>query len=141
MILLDTDHLSELRFPEGQKHATLRQRMDKAAGETFATTIVNVEEQMRGWLAFMKRAPNVGAQIEVYERLRKMLEFFEEWEIIDLDSRAVQEYRRLKKEKVRIGSQDLKIASIAVANEALLLSANLRDFRKVPGLRVECWIE
>ena len=35
---------------------------------------------------------------------------------------------------------DLKIAAIARANDALLLSANRRDFAKVPGLRVENWL-
>ncbi len=35
---------------------------------------------------------------------------------------------------------DLKIASIALSNGALLLSANLRDFEQVPHLRVEDWL-
>jgi tRNA(fMet)-specific endonuclease VapC len=34
---------------------------------------------------------------------------------------------------------DLKIASIVLANQATLLSANLRDFQQVPGLQVEDW--
>jgi tRNA(fMet)-specific endonuclease VapC len=36
---------------------------------------------------------------------------------------------------------DLKIACIALAHEALLLSRNLVDFEKVPGLRVENWLD
>jgi tRNA(fMet)-specific endonuclease VapC len=35
---------------------------------------------------------------------------------------------------------DLKIAAIAVVNQALLLSANRNDFEQVPGLRVESWL-
>ena len=35
---------------------------------------------------------------------------------------------------------DLKIACIALVHNALLLSANLRDFQQVPGLRVENWL-
>jgi tRNA(fMet)-specific endonuclease VapC len=34
----------------------------------------------------------------------------------------------------------LKIASIALANDALLLTANRRDFEKVPGLQLENWL-
>jgi tRNA(fMet)-specific endonuclease VapC len=34
---------------------------------------------------------------------------------------------------------DLKIAATALANQALLLSANRSDFERVPGLRVENW--
>jgi tRNA(fMet)-specific endonuclease VapC len=39
-----------------------------------------------------------------------------------------------------IGTMDLKIASIALAHSATLLSANLRDFRQVPNLSVEDWL-
>ncbi|WP_395092089.1 hypothetical protein [Armatimonas sp.] len=34
---------------------------------------------------------------------------------------------------------DLKIASIALSNQATLLTRNLRDYSKVPGLRCEDW--
>ncbi|MBK8036517.1 MAG: type II toxin-antitoxin system VapC family toxin [Verrucomicrobiaceae bacterium] len=36
---------------------------------------------------------------------------------------------------------DLRIASIALAYEATLLSRNLKDFQQVPGLKVENWLE
>jgi predicted nucleic acid-binding protein len=36
--------------------------------------------------------------------------------------------------------EDLKIASIALVNDALLLTANSRDFEKVPGLQFENWL-
>jgi len=35
----------------------------------------------------------------------------------------------------------MKIASIALAHEALLLTRNLRDFTKAPGLRMENWLD
>jgi tRNA(fMet)-specific endonuclease VapC len=38
-----------------------------------------------------------------------------------------------------IGPNDLIIAATAVAHQALLVSANVREFRRVPGLRVEDW--
>jgi tRNA(fMet)-specific endonuclease VapC len=41
--------------------------------------------------------------------------------------------------KIRIGTMDLKIAAIALAHGATLLSRNLVDFKKVPGLTVEDW--
>ena len=41
--------------------------------------------------------------------------------------------------KMRVGTMDFRIAAIALAHDALLLSRNLTDFRKVPGLRVEDW--
>jgi tRNA(fMet)-specific endonuclease VapC len=35
----------------------------------------------------------------------------------------------------------LKIAATALVHDALLLSANLRDFERVPGLRIENWLD
>jgi tRNA(fMet)-specific endonuclease VapC len=36
---------------------------------------------------------------------------------------------------------DLKAACMVIANNALFLTANRRDFEKVPGLRFENWLE
>lgn len=52
MILLDSDHLTVLRFRGSERAERLRQRlrMATAGGELIGTTIVNVEESMRGWM-------------------------------------------------------------------------------------------
>ena len=42
---------------------------------------------------------------------------------------------------VRIGTLDLRIASIALNYDALVLTRNLVDFQRVPGLRVENWLD
>ena len=41
--------------------------------------------------------------------------------------------------KVRIGTQDLRIAAICVAHDATLVSRNKRDFDKVPQLKLSVW--
>ena len=71
----------------------------------------------------------------------KLVDFFSQWQVLPVTPTAANECQHLRKQGVRIGSQDLKIAAIALWNDTLLLSANLRDFRKVPGLRVENWLE
>lgn len=141
MILLDTDHLTILAFPEGQPHAQLTARMRASSDPVFATTIVNAEEQLRGWLAAINRQPTPQQQIVPYEHLRKLLSFLRPFLLIDFDKRAADEFDRLRKTKVRIGSMDLKIACIALVHNVLLLSANLRDFEQVPNLRVENWLK
>jgi tRNA(fMet)-specific endonuclease VapC len=141
MILLDTDHLSILINAKAAKHRELDERLRSSNDKTIAASIVSLEEQCRGWLAQINRLPKIHDQIHAYERLRNLFHYYGEWEIVPFDADAADTFNRLRKQKVRIGTQDLKISAIALVNDALLLSANLRDFKKVPGLRVENWLE
>lgn len=69
-----------------------------------------------------------------------MVHFFSRWEILPFDDPAADQFESLRQAKVRIGTMDLKIASIALVHDATLPSANARDFEQVPGLRVEDWL-
>lgn len=48
-------------------------------------------------------------------------------------------YAELLRKRTGVGSMDLKVAAVALAKDQLLISANLRHFRKIPGLIVEDW--
>jgi tRNA(fMet)-specific endonuclease VapC len=139
MILLDSDHLTVHAFAEGAAYESLSARIRDSTDE-FGTTIVCLEEQLRGWLAAIRRKHDPHQQIVYYDRLRKLWDTFREWNILPMDDLAANRFKEFRKRKIRIGSQDLKIASIAIVHDALLLSANLRDFRQVPGLKVENWL-
>ena len=139
MILLDTDHLSVLLDP---RHASQRVLLEKlrVATDPVAIPIVAVEEQLRGWLAQIHRSRTAHALIVPYERLAKLVDFLSHWDIAHWNEAAADTLEHLKSRKIRIGTQDLRIAALAIANDAVLLSANLRDFRRVPGLRCEDWL-
>jgi tRNA(fMet)-specific endonuclease VapC len=139
MILVDTDHLSVLTEPREVRRGRLLDRID-AADDIVLLPVVSVEEQLRGWLAQVRRERDVHRQIVPYLRLVKLFEFLRGWQILPWTEPAADTFSRLRSLRVRIGTQDLKIASIALVNDALLLSANLRDFEQVPGLRVEDWL-
>jgi tRNA(fMet)-specific endonuclease VapC len=141
MILLDTDHVTVLWHEEDPRCAALEARLHAIGSQRFSTTVITVEEQMRGWLAEIGRRRDARAQVAVYERLAKLIRFFGQWEVVPFDARAADEFEQLRKRRIRIGTPDLKIASIALTLDTLLLSANLRDFRRVPDLRVENWLE
>lgn len=137
-IVLDTDHMSLLEWgDEGSE--LLRERLADAGSEVVATTIVSYEEQMRGWTAYIARAKTVAQQVEAYSRLRRQLENYRQIPILDFDDAAAAEFQRLRRSRIRIGTMDLKIAAITLSRDALLLSRNLVDFQKVPGLKVEDW--
>jgi tRNA(fMet)-specific endonuclease VapC len=141
MILLDTDHLTVLKYSESPHCTRLTARMAASGDPTFAITIVTAEEQLRGWLAEINRQRTPRQQVNGYEHLRKLLDFLRQFPLIAFDDRAAAEFGRLRKAKVRIGSMDLKIACIALVQNITLLSANLRDFRQDPNLQVENWLE
>ena len=139
MLVLDTDHLVEYQKGTSAEAHRLKHRLDQA-GQPYATTIVTVEEMMRGWMATVRRINDPRRQINGYMKLRQLFRFFAAWHILGWDDAAVDQFERLKLAKTRVGTMDLKIASIVLANEATLLSRNKIDFDKVPRLLVEDWL-
>lgn len=96
---------------------------------------------MRGWLAQLRRTRDVADQVHPYDQLINLVRFFQVWDIVRFDENSAARFSILRQAGIRIGTQDLKIAAIALEARVLLLSANLRDFECVPGLRVENWLQ
>jgi tRNA(fMet)-specific endonuclease VapC len=138
MLVLDTDHLVELDRGSSQG-AALQRKLEDARDEV-ATTIISAEEQFRGWLAQLHRQRDPHEQIATYQRLQRRIAFFAAWHVLPWNTDAADILQGLRRQRVRIGTMDLKIASIVLAHDATLLSRNLRDFQQVPNLRVEDWL-
>ena len=139
MVVLDTDHLTILQEEESAAKARLRANLEENDPREIATAIVTYEEQMRGWLAFKARAKTVSQEIAVYSKLRKHIECDRTIKIFDFDQKVGRELQRLRSQRIRIGAMDLKIAAIVLVIDATLLTRNLVDFRKVPGLKAQDW--
>ena len=139
MIILDTDCLSLLNREKILESSKLRQKLEEFPPDELYTTIITFEEQMRGWLAFIAKAKTPEQQIYAYEKLHRALEAYRNTAVLDFNEQAAKVFQKLKSNKIRIGTMDLKIASIAVANEAILVSRNIKDFEQVPNLTVQDW--
>jgi tRNA(fMet)-specific endonuclease VapC len=124
MYLLDTDHMSLLERggPEGSR---IRNRIRAVAPDEIATAIVTYEEQIRGWMARLARDTHPERQIEDYGELKRQLNNYCKIAVIEYDAKAVAIYEHLRQARIRIGTMDLKIAAIALANNATLLTRNL----------------
>jgi tRNA(fMet)-specific endonuclease VapC len=140
VIILDTDHLNALKYPNSPRYATLTTKLNISPDQDIVTTVITVEEQMRGWLAMINRSNDMQRQVLAYQELLRLFDFFGRWHILPFDDQAAATFQRLRQQRTRISTMDGKIAAVALVHEALLLSANLRDFHRVPELRVEDWL-
>ena len=139
ILILDTDHLTVIQRQSEPAYSNLIRRLEVFPQGDVRTTIVNYEEQLRGWLSLVAAAKNSKQEISAYQRLQSSLTFFSQVLILDYDQDSAEEYSKLRNLRLHIGTMDLKIAAIALSKGGLLLSRNLKDFQQVHGLHVEDW--
>ena len=129
--LLDTNVCIQLlRNPQA---SPLAQRIRTAEPESVVLCSVVKAELFYG--AERSNNPERG-----YDRLEH---FFQSFDSLLFDDRAAVEYgilrRFLESQGTTIGPNDLLIAAISLANDLTLVTHNVREFNRVPGLRVEDW--
>jgi tRNA(fMet)-specific endonuclease VapC len=139
VLILDTDHFSVLTRGTAQG-LRLRYRLD-GAEIPLATTIITVEEGFRGWTAESAKARSPAKSLQAYTRLSDFVQTISSWRVLPWSTAAGTEFASLQTLKLGIGTMDLRIAAIAMANDATLLSRNLRDFGRIVGLKVENWLD
>ena len=139
MVILDTDHVSLLEHADNPLGVRLGTRLSRLSRAEAATTVISYEEQCRGWLTCLAKAKAIRDEIDAYRRLLTQLRNYCDIYVLPFDELAAVEFQRLKKAKIRVGTMDLKNAAIALALDATLLTRNLRDFIKVPGLKIDDW--
>ena len=139
MLILDTNHYSEI---ERESHIglMLSQRL-RTAGDDGFLTIVTPEEVLKGWMAAIQPHRQADLGVRAYGEFHHSLEGFRDWFILPWTHDAARNFALLKSQKLNIGTKDLCIASIALEYDATVLTRNLRDFRKVPGLKSENWLD
>lgn len=130
LYLLDTNIVSDLiRHPQGSiSHAI------KAVGEERVCTSIVVAGELR-FGAFRKGSEKLTAQLEaILDRMT----------VLALERPVDIHYGQIRTElEARgsiIGANDLLIAAHARALDAILITDNEREFRRVPGLTVENWL-
>ena len=92
--------------------------------------IVTVEERMRGWLAVIAKERSALRQVAGYRELVRLFEFYQEFEIVPFDDAAAWQFDNLRKQKIRIGTRDLKIAATALVHGIAVVTRNRQDFEK-----------
>lgn len=139
-VVLDTNHFAELVHDTGFG-ARLKQRFSRQRAEVL-TSVVTAQEVCEGWSAFIrKQKAGSEKQVHGYAQFQHSLAMLMELTLLPFDEQAAAIFRELRKQLPQGGTQDLKIAAITLAHDATLLTRNLVHFTKVPGLKVENWLD
>lgn len=133
--LLDTDHISL----QERGHGPLRLRLVAQPPGSLAVSVVTVEEMMRGRLAILARRSSGEARVRAYAKFMETVTFFNSIPVIPFDLACEQRFQQLRSLQLRVGSQDLRIASTALVHNLAVVTRNRQDFGRIPGLVVEDW--
>jgi tRNA(fMet)-specific endonuclease VapC len=137
LYVIDTDLLS--LHQRGHPQLSNRISLARANGIIIKTTAITVEEQYTGRLAQIRKAKTPEVLVAAYDRLIATVSFFSELEILPYNLFADNSFRQFRQRGIRIGTQDLRIASITLAHNGIVITRNRKDFEQVPGLTIEDW--
>lgn len=135
LYILDTDHVSLLQRGNQQVVACL-------SGVDFndrAVTIITVSEQIQGRLAVIRRTQTESDASRGFANLQSTIAFYQAIQVFPYDEKAQTYFNRLRQMKIRVGTQDLRIAAITLRHQAVLVTRNKRDFEQIPELRMVDW--
>lgn len=139
MYLLDTDTLTHLH----SGNTNVINRLENLQDEEVAITIVTKLEILRGRIDYLLKAFSGSDLLKAQELFSRSETLLNQLPVILIDPNAANQFDRLQDiSKFRkIGRSDLLIASIALANQAWLVTKNLRHFRQIPHLFLENWVD
>ena len=129
--LMDTNILSDLvRNPQGMVAA----QITRAGEDTVCTSIIAAAELRYGAIK--------SNSAKLAERIDMILSALE---ILPQEAPADHQYASLRhhltREGTPIGPNDLLIAAHALANDLTVITADVGEFSRVPGLKVENWLQ
>lgn len=137
--ILDTDHTS--LFLIGVP--AVRDRVFQSFRDV-ATSIVTVQESFNGWITLINDPAEADNLVELYLRLSIALDFFRAVRVYSFDEAAWNVHQQLLKNNPNLNKKrlqrDMRIAAIALSQNATLVTRNYRDFSQVPGLAIENWV-
>jgi len=134
MYLFDTDVLSNIVKRNPSK--TLLQKIQKLPKESQFTSSINIGEIYYG----ANRSSRKEQILKAFEE-----RVFPSVHIVGFDEMSGKLFGELKatleKQGVVRSEPDLRIASIAIQHDFILITGNIKHFEKISGLNLENWID
>jgi len=129
--LLDTNIISEL---VKNPHGTVAQKISEISDNKVCTSIIVASEIRFG--VEKRQSKKLSQQVEA---------ILSAIEILPLNSPTDKHYAKLRayleKAGTPIGPNDMLIAAHSLSLDLILVSANEKEFKRVPELRVENWVK
>ncbi|MBW4603005.1 MAG: type II toxin-antitoxin system VapC family toxin [Calothrix sp. FI2-JRJ7] len=138
--ILDTDHAS--LFLAGNKSITAQ--VDKYS-KNVAITVVTVQELFNGWVGRLNNPAQAQKITQLYTKLWETTEFIRVITVLNFDANAENCYQMLRQSSKNLAKnrieKDLRIASITLTQNAIIVTRNYKDFSQIPNLKIENWEE
>jgi predicted nucleic acid-binding protein len=143
MIVLDTDIVSLLSHGQTAK---LRERIEAVPeDEVLAVAIITYIEIIRPRCENISKAADLAEMTRASELFRASKDVLEGFQILYHTEESYRRFEALmnarKGKKRKKDRPDLMIAGIALANNALLVTRNTKDYEGIAGLRIENWAD
>lgn len=135
--ILDTDTLS---FYDRGYQPTVSRVVAMPINQ-IAVAVVTAEEQTLGRLAYLRRAKSDTEIAYAYQGLTNSLRLLSGFHVMTFSGAAIARYKSLLAKRLNVGKMDLRIAAIALEAGATVITRNLHDFERVPGLTCENWAD
>jgi predicted nucleic acid-binding protein len=142
MTIFDTDTVTLLSYGNEKISGRISRLPEE---EPLAITVITQMQILTGRYRNLQTAANEGELKTAMMRFQEAERLIRRFQILPVDDQAAAEFERLRGTKGRkfkaIGRDDLLIACIALAQKALLVTRNAKDFSLIPGLRHENWAD
>lgn len=140
MFLLDSDIVS-LYFHYRRQHPILENRILRTSPELIWISTVSVAELMAGSLALIQRENKAGRGVRGHQLLHDNVTLLPFFQILPFDEADNRRYRSLPAAVRRTGRNDCRIAAQAIEHNFTVVTRNLRDFDRIPGVQTSDWTQ
>ena len=130
-IIFDISEIITLERNRQEIEEIIRGRED----ESFGISVVTVAELLHG----VERADTETRKIKRQAFVEKVIEFFPVYGFdVTIARIYAQIWATIAKKNLTVGAHDLIIAATAISLNYTIVTSNLRDYKKIEGLKVEC---
>ena len=141
MYLLDTNHVTCWQYSNSSEYGLLRKRLEQTNDLDVFVSIVSFHEEIVGWNKYMAKAKYSTSLVKAYSKFEKILNDFGRMQLLPFDQKSADVFDDLVRQKLgQVGTMDLRIAAVAIANQMILLTQNTVDFDRIPNLQIDDWM-